>query len=168
MSRLDDATPEDHRRRFEALLAAGRARTASAPLIPPPRALGEGDVVTRESIDGGWYWTTRVPAGMALRLVAPAGTQGVAVMMWRATDPTERLNLADTVKVQWTARIGAGRLLLSDMGRVLASIVADSGAAHDALLGGRGVATGAAHERRQLSSSPPRGSGWARATSRRG
>ena len=40
--------------------------------------------------------------------------------------PIERLNVADTVKVQWQAYLGAGSLLLSDMGRVLLSIVADT------------------------------------------
>ncbi|HEX9876576.1 MAG TPA: DUF1989 domain-containing protein, partial [Gammaproteobacteria bacterium] len=38
-------------------------------------------------------------------------------------------------KVQWTAGIGRGRLLLSDMGRVLASIVEDTCGRHDVLLG---------------------------------
>ena len=46
------------------------------------------------------------------------------------------INLAtDTIKVQWTTRIGRGRVLLSDMGRVLASIVEDTCGRHDALLG---------------------------------
>ena len=33
--------------------------------------------------------------------------------------------MADTVKVQWQAYLGAGQLLLSDMGRVLAAVVED-------------------------------------------
>jgi uncharacterized protein YcgI (DUF1989 family) len=40
------------------------------------------------------------------------------------------------VKVQWTARIGLGKLLLSDMGRVLASITADSIGLNDCIAGG--------------------------------
>ena len=36
-------------------------------------------------------------------------------------EPWERLNVADTVKVQWQVYLGAGHLLLSDQGRVLAS-----------------------------------------------
>ena len=39
--------------------------------------------------------------------------------------------MADTVKVQWQAYLGEGRLLLSDMGRVLMSFEADSSAGHD-------------------------------------
>ena len=56
--------------------------------------------------------------------------------MWNADDTSERFNPADTVKVQWTARIGQGKLLLSDMGRVLASITADSCGLHDCIAGG--------------------------------
>jgi hypothetical protein len=43
---------------------------------------------------------------------------------------------ADTLKLQWSARLSRGKLLLSDMGRVLASITADTCRMHDALLGG--------------------------------
>lgn len=55
--------------------------------------------------------------------------------MHRADRPVERLCVADTVKVQWQAYLGCGSLLLSDMGRVLASFVADSSGRHDALCG---------------------------------
>ena len=40
--------------------------------------------------------------------------------------PRERLNPADTVKVQWQAYLGEGALLLSDLGRVLPTIIADT------------------------------------------
>jgi urea carboxylase-associated protein 2 len=49
--------------------------------------------------------------------------------------PTERLNIADTVKVQWNAYPGQGSLLLSDMGRVMVSIEADEAGTHDAFCG---------------------------------
>ena len=39
------------------------------------------------------------------------------------------------MKVQWQAYLGAGSLLLSDMGRVLLTIVADTSGRHDALCG---------------------------------
>ena len=44
--------------------------------------------------------------------------------------------MADTVKVQWTAAVRRGRVILSDMGRVMLSIVEDTSGAHDALMGG--------------------------------
>ena len=57
-------------------------------------------------------------------------------------DPAERLNVADTVKVQWQAYLGAGAVLLSDMGRALMTIVADTSARHDALCGATSAAVG--------------------------
>ena len=39
------------------------------------------------------------------------------------------------MKVQWQAYLGEGALLLSDLGRVLATITADTSAGHDALCG---------------------------------
>jgi uncharacterized protein YcgI (DUF1989 family) len=38
--------------------------------------------------------------------------------------------------VQWSAAISKGRVILSDMGRVLLSLVEDTGGAHDLLVGG--------------------------------
>jgi urea carboxylase-associated protein 2 len=75
-------------------------------------------------------------------------------VLYNADLPVERLNVADTVKVLWQAYITTGHLLLSDQGRVLASVVADSGAHHDALCG---TSTRAANERRYGDGSPQGG-----------
>ena len=58
--------------------------------------------------------------------------------------PTERLNVADTVKVQWNAYLGEHKLLLSDMGRVLMSIVHDDAGTHDTFCGTSNAATNTA------------------------
>jgi hypothetical protein len=55
---------------------------------------------------------------------------------WNAADPSERMNLPDTVKVQWTTGLGKGRVIFSDMGKVMFSIIEDSCGAHDVLMGG--------------------------------
>ena len=55
--------------------------------------------------------------------------------MHNARATAERLNVADTVKVQWQAYLGPGTVLISDMGRALMTFVADSSARHDALCG---------------------------------
>ncbi|MGH6885434.1 MAG: DUF1989 domain-containing protein [Geminicoccales bacterium] len=127
------------RARHEALRAEGQAlgefdaRIAAAARMPrdiPPAAL-QLDTI----IPAGWYWQGRVTAGSCLRLDNPRGTPGLSCLIWNAADPSERFCATDTVKVQWTALIGRGRLLLSDMGRVLASIVEDTCGRHDVLLG---------------------------------
>jgi urea carboxylase-associated protein 2 len=125
--------------RYEALRAEGQslgafaARIALAPRLA--RAMPDRLVRFRASIPPGWYWSGRVPAGTCLRLDNTHGTPGLACLFWNAADPSERYCATDTIKVQWTAALGLGRLLLSDMGRVLASIVEDTCGHHDVLLG---------------------------------
>jgi len=79
------------------------------------------------------------------------GDAAAALVAWRKDDPSERLNFADTVKLQWTSRLRKGRVLFSDMGRVMLSVTEDSsGGAHDALLGGTGLETGGRNTRDNL------------------
>ncbi|MGY2047148.1 urea amidolyase associated protein UAAP1 [Methylobacterium sp. JK268] len=142
-----EATIAENRRRYEALKEAAQGHAARA--LPPPSQRGEvpidpSAVVHREIIPGGWYWTTRLRRGEALRLALDHGPSCVALVAWNEADTTERLNIADTVKVQWSAALSKGRVLFSDMGRVMLSLVEDSCAAHDALAGGSNAATNAA------------------------
>ena len=133
------AAAEANRRRYEELRAAGQGATFDG--LPPLTALGavpiaETAIIHQEEVPAGWYMTTRLRRGEMLRLVDVAGTATPALVAWREADPSERINLADTVKVQWTAALRRGRIVLSDMGRVLLSIVEDTSGAHDALMGG--------------------------------
>ena len=73
--------------------------------------------------------------GDVLRLTDLDGGTCVNLQLHHAALTSERLNPADTVKVQWQAYLGEGALLLSDLGRVLATIIADTSAGHDALCG---------------------------------
>jgi uncharacterized protein YcgI (DUF1989 family) len=127
------------RARYEALRAEGQApgafaaRLAAAPRIP--RDLPAARVELRAEVPAGWYWFGRVPRGACLRLDNPQGSPGLTCLFWNAHEPSERFCATDTVKVQWTVAIGRGRLLLSDMGRVLFSIVEDTVGRNDMLLG---------------------------------
>jgi uncharacterized protein YcgI (DUF1989 family) len=73
--------------------------------------------------------------GTRLRLTDPDGGACAHVLLFRADASWERLNVADTVKVPWQAYLGTGHPLLSDQGRVLATVVADTSGHHDALCG---------------------------------
>ena len=78
------------------------------------------------------------PPGAGAGTATLAGTVGdacVQLLVHNAHQPAERLNVADTVKVQWQAYLGEGSLLLSDLGRVLMTIVADTSTRHDCLCG---------------------------------
>lgn len=134
-----------NRKRYEELKAAGQGHAPRALPPPTPRdgaAIAASAIIHREIVPGGWYWTTRLNRGEALRLVNTGGTSCVSLLAWSAADTSERLNHADTIKVQWAASLRKGRVILSDMGRVLFSIVEETtGGAHDTLAGASTVAT---------------------------
>jgi urea carboxylase-associated protein 2 len=132
-------TPEDYRRRYFELKRAAQETAAKRPVgrLPQnPKLIPSDLIIADEIIPPGWYWTARIARGQTLRLINDEASPGLSALFWNAHDPSERYNAGDTVKVQWTARLTAGRLLLSDMGRVLASITADSCGFHDSILGG--------------------------------
>ncbi len=133
MEDLDHLTPAEYRARYEALQAAARARA-----VTPVAAFAPVDpaaVKKAELIPPGCYVAMRVKRFDAIRIFNPEGTPGAALFLWNADDVSERYNAGDTVKLQWTTNLTTGRVLFSDMGRVLASIVADTGAGHDSIVG---------------------------------
>ena len=138
MTGLDHLTPAQYRARYEALRDNAQSRAAAR---PPAR---EGDfavpaerILLAETIPGGWYQSFRVRRGEALRLINKSGKEQISAQIWNACDTSERFNAGDTVKLQWSALLGRGKLLYSDMGRVLASIIDDStDGRHDAISGG--------------------------------
>jgi urea carboxylase-associated protein 2 len=92
-------------------------------------------VIWDETIPGGGYWTRVLRRGTTLRLVDLEGSQGVAALFYNADMPSERYNAADTVKIQNTIFPSKGRVLFSDLGRVLLSITEDTCGSHDTLGG---------------------------------
>jgi len=133
-----------NRRRYEELRAAGQGSTAKA--LPAPTALdgapvAAGAVIAREVVPYGWYHTVRLKRGEALRIVDDTGRSSVSLIGWCAHDTSERINCADTVKVQWSAVLSKGRVILTDMGRVFLSVIEDTSGAHDLLMGGSTAAS---------------------------
>src|SRR3954471_17890622 len=110
-----------------------------------PPGVANDDVVWDEIVAGGGYAHRRLSVGTHVRLTDLDGDACAVLCLHSALDPSERLNVADTVKVQWQAYPTAGSLLLSDRGRVLATITADTSGHHDALCGS---STRAANEAR--------------------
>jgi len=88
-----------------------------------------------ESLAFGRYTTMALARGTRVRLTDTAGDACVHTLLYRTGALHERLNIADTVKVPWQAYPGTGHPLLSDAGRLMATIVADTSARHDALTG---------------------------------
>src|SRR4051794_17172144 len=109
----------------------------SMPTIPSsaakdlPPNVNAADVMWDETIGAGGYASHVLPRGARLRLTNLKGDACGNVLIYNADHPIERLNVADTIKVQWNGYLGKGKLLLSDMGRVLISIVNDTCGKHD-------------------------------------
>ncbi len=129
----------DHARAQEA--AAGDF--ADKPFVPAsrhapadlPAGVDPADLVWVERIAGGNYSHRRLAAGTRLRLTDVLGDACTHLLVYNADEPWERLNVADTVKIQWQAYLGAGQLLLSDQARVLAAITGDTSGRHDTIYG---------------------------------
>jgi urea carboxylase-associated protein 2 len=106
---------------------------ASAWPAPPP-GVDAADLTWAEVVAGGNYTNKVVARGTTIRLTDRHGDACAHVLLFNADQPWERLNAADTVKVPWQAYLSAGHPLLSDQGRVLATLVDDGAAGHhDAL-----------------------------------
>jgi uncharacterized protein len=128
-----------NRRRYEELRLAGQEATPK--VLPPATALDGAPiappaVISREEVPAGWYDTVRLRRGEALRIIDLHGVSSVSLIGWCEHDPSERINCADTAKVQWSAALSKGRVILSDMGRVFLSLIEDTSGAHDLLVGG--------------------------------
>jgi urea carboxylase-associated protein 2 len=135
----DPKAARDHAR------AQGGTRVETMPILPPvaddlPEGVAAETLVWEETLAPGGYTSRRIARGTRLRLIDKAGDACASLNIFNAEMPTERLNVADTVKVQWNAYLGAGKLLLSDMGRVMASILADDAGTHDTFCGASNAA----------------------------
>ncbi|MEB4674061.1 urea carboxylase-associated family protein [Enterobacteriaceae bacterium G50] len=84
-----------------------------------------------EQVPGGGQASFILRRGQILRLTDIDGNANVSMMMLNPHEKSERLNLPDTLKGQHTARLTLGHCFYSDMGRVLAGIVADTCGWHD-------------------------------------
>ena len=135
MLNLENLTPEQYRARYQALQAQARQRAAK----PAPNATAAlpalANIRATDSIPPGCYLALRLKRFDILRISNPGGTPGAALFMWNADEPSERFNAGDTTKLQWTTQLNLGRVLFSDMGKILTAITADTGAGHDCIIG---------------------------------
>jgi len=120
------------------------------PILPPqaddlPSGVSTDALVWEETIAGGGYASRVVARGTRIRLIDLEGDACASLLLFNAAMPSERLNIADTVKVQWEAYPSAGSLLLSDMGHVLASFEQDEAGTHDAFCGASNEASNQRH-----------------------
>ncbi|MHB1236418.1 MAG: urea amidolyase associated protein UAAP1 [Gallionella sp.] len=95
--------------------------------------LATDKVLFSELVPGGGHWSYVLPRGTTLRMTALDDGANISVVLYSARDKLERYNMPDSLKAQHTAHYTRGHVLMSDMGRALASITADSAGWHDPL-----------------------------------
>ena len=145
MSTADPSSAREHAH------AQAGTRVEAMPVLPasatpdPPAGVDPAAMLWEEVVGPGGYASRRLNRGARLRLIDGAGDACVSLLLFNAEQPAERLNVADTAKVQWNAYLRAGALLLSDMGRPLASILTDEAGTHDLFCG---PSTAASNERK--------------------
>jgi uncharacterized protein len=115
--------------------ARSQAGAAAMRVPATPSDIESSRLLWAEAVPAGSYATKVLGRGTRLRLIDPDGGACAHLLLFRADASWERLNVADTIKVPWQAYLGTGHPLLSDQGRVLATVVADSSGHHDALCG---------------------------------
>ena len=84
-----------------------------------------------ETVQGGATWSHVLKRGTALRITDPEGGANAGALFYNFECPVERYNMPDTLKAQHIARLTAGFVLYSDMGRVLCSVTDDTVGWHD-------------------------------------
>ncbi|MGH8446534.1 MAG: urea amidolyase associated protein UAAP2 [Solimonas sp.] len=80
-------------------------------------------------------WSGFVRRGQRLRIVDLEGQQAVDTLFYNADDFSERYSAQDTLRAQNAAYVTAGTRILSNEGRVMLTMVADSCGGHDTSAG---------------------------------
>lgn len=124
-----------HARSQVGTVAATQATVPATAAVDLPDGVDPATVTWDEVLGSGGYASALVRRGDVIRFSDLDGGTCANLQLHHAALTSERLNPADTVKVQWQAYLAEGALLLSDLGRVLATIVSDTSAGHDALCG---------------------------------
>jgi urea carboxylase-associated protein 2 len=92
-------------------------------------------IIFEEQLPGGGLWSMILRRHNTLRISDLEGGANVSLMAYNAEAPLDRLNIPDTLKAQYTAKLTRGHVLMSDMGRALLSITADTCGWHDPIGG---------------------------------
>ena len=93
------------------------------------------DAVYSHDIPAERPWSRVLKQGQTLRIIDSEGQQAVDALLYCAEDPAERYSSQDTLRVQGSAYIELGTHLISNKGRVMAHLTADSCGRHDTSAG---------------------------------
>jgi len=84
------------------------------------------NMVLNELLPSSVKWSKIIKRGQTIQLKAKGNNASLSAMFYNASNVAERFNSADTVKIQWNAFLNKGKVLFSEMGRVLFAITEDT------------------------------------------
>ena len=93
------------------------------------------NAIGNKTLVSGGKWSGTISRNKYIRFTALGEGANLSLLMFNQKDLTERYNMPDTLKAQYTSHLTKGHVLMSDNGRVLASIVDDSVGWHDSISG---------------------------------
>jgi len=88
-----------------------------------------------ETIAARAPWSAVLHAGETLRIFDLEGQQAVDTLIYNANDTNERYSCQDTIAAQGSAYVTTGTALLSNEGRTLMTVTADTVGRHDTSAG---------------------------------
>lgn len=101
---------------------------AESPLDPARASL-------RAIVPSGEPWTLNLRAGQTLRILDLEGNQAVDTLFYNDDDPAERYDAQATLRAQRRVYLTTGSRLMSNRGRAMLEISADTCGRHDTLGG---------------------------------
>lgn len=110
-----------------------RAPAISRKPIPPK--LRSANAIHNEIVASGASWIHEVKAGQVIRIVDLGGHQAVDALFYSAWDTSERYSAHDTILTQRNIYLTIGTQLMSNVGRPMLTILADTCGRHDTLGG---------------------------------
>lgn len=87
------------------------------------------------TLPAGEPWLHELKNGQTLRIVDLEGNQAVDTLFFNARDPQERYSAQDTIRRQGSIYLSTGSALISNEGKTMLTIVADTCGRHDTLGG---------------------------------
>jgi urea carboxylase-associated protein 1 len=97
--------------------------------------IGRSNLVYVHDLPAERPWSHVLKRGQSLRIIDSEGQQAVDALLYGLNNPTERYSAQDTLRVQGSAYVQLGSRLISNRGRVMATITADSCGRHDTSAG---------------------------------
>lgn len=87
------------------------------------------------TLPSGEPWLHEIKRGQVFRILDLEGNQAVDTLFYNSADPLERYSAQDTIRAQRNLYLSAGSVLMSNLGKPMLTLVADTCGRHDTLGG---------------------------------